>query len=117
MDIVADTWEATAAAFNAEVRAALSMFSLEVSAVSADFATGARGLPMSSFSVLFQNELIIQTHKARIRTEAGKVSTVGRVAGAVTVKGVRRAEPALEQGQVVVELGQLPWYRSMTQVW
>ena len=91
MDIVADTWEATAAAFNAEVRAALSMFSLEVSAVSADFATGARGLPMSSFSVLFQNELIIQTHKARIRTEAGKVSTVGRVVGAITVKGVAKS--------------------------
>ena len=39
------------------------------------------------------------------------------VAGAVTVKGVRRAEPALEQGQGVVEPGQLRWYRSMTQVW
>lgn len=46
---------------------------------------------MSSFSVLFQNELIIQTHKARIRTEAGKVSTVGRVVGAVTVKGVAKS--------------------------
>ncbi len=117
LDIVADTWEA-AAAFKAEVRTAVATFSssLEVSVLSADFATGARGLPMPSFSGLFQSELTIQAHKARIRTDAGKVSTAGRVAGAVTVKGVRRAKPALEQGQGVVEPGQLRWYRSMTQV-
>ncbi len=66
LDIVADTWEA-AAAFNAEVRTALATCSLEVSVLSADFATGARGLPMSSFSGLFQSELTIQAHKVRLR--------------------------------------------------